>query len=177
MVVEAGSHDSYNVRVDGSGRLSKRNRTHLKPVQALDDAPFLPLASPSLFEDTAARPRAEPAQDPPPEPPRAQPPPPPPDDAAPSETGHDRSDPVTEAVPAGPPPREELPPAPLPTPRTPPRAPPPPPPTDERRYPVRRNRGVPPQRLVELCALAYKEGDHDLGDELLDCVAGLWRFQ
>ena len=31
VVVEAGSHDSYNVRVDGSGRLSKRNRTHLKP--------------------------------------------------------------------------------------------------------------------------------------------------
>ena len=32
VVVEVGEYDSYNVRLDGSGRLSKRTRTHLRPV-------------------------------------------------------------------------------------------------------------------------------------------------
>merc|ERR1711942_449832 len=59
VVVEAGEYDSYHVRLDGSGRLSKRNRTHLRPVQAHDDdnAAHFPLATLPDFIAQGARPR------------------------------------------------------------------------------------------------------------------------
>ena len=50
--MESGNHDDYVVKVDGSGRLSKRTRAHLRPVQVFDDVrpqqmPELPLVEPS----------------------------------------------------------------------------------------------------------------------------------
>ena len=87
VVVEVGTHDDYNVRLDGSGRLSKRNRTHLRPVQAHDDdAPHFPLATMPDFLAQGARPRTRAApvaeRDPPTvhlpmQTPEAAPPPPP----------------------------------------------------------------------------------------------------
>ena len=103
VVVEAGEFDSYNVRLDGSGRLSKRNRTHLRPVQAHDDddAAHFPLATLPDFIAQGARPRTRAApsaeRNPPPvrhqlaPTPEATPPPPP--------------DPVAENGPATPPTR------------------------------------------------------------------------
>ena len=37
-VMEMGDHNDYVIKVDGSGRLSKRTRTHLRPIQTYDDA-------------------------------------------------------------------------------------------------------------------------------------------
>ena len=49
--MESGNHDDYIVKVDGSGRLSKRTRAHLRPIQVYDDVrpqqmPELPLPGP-----------------------------------------------------------------------------------------------------------------------------------
>ena len=41
-IVEALRHRQYTIRLDGSGRLSRRNRVHLKPV--CDPSPTTPLA-------------------------------------------------------------------------------------------------------------------------------------
>merc|ERR1712082_186569 len=56
VVMESGDLDVYVVKVDGSGRLSKRTRAHLRPVQVYDDVrpqqmPELPLAGPPATDD------------------------------------------------------------------------------------------------------------------------------
>ena len=62
VVMESGAHDDYIVKVDGSGRLSKRTRTHLRPVQILDDTrpPLMPepavIRTPSTQPDNPAPP-------------------------------------------------------------------------------------------------------------------------
>ena len=136
VVVEAGSHDLYNVRLDGSGRLSKRNRTHLRPVQAHDDdaAPHFLLATLPDYIAQGARPRARappPAAEDVPAPP---PPPPPPEETAPSAP----QEPPPPARPPTPPPDAALTePAPDPPPATPPPAPAPAPAPAPRRNPQR----------------------------------------
>ena len=181
VVVEAGTHDSYNVRLDGSGRLSERNRTHLRPVQAHDDdAPHFPLASVPDFLAQGARPRTRAAPPVGREPPPAQhqpapmpetAPPPPPDPVA--ENG-----PATPPAPP-PPPRPPSPPAtdaaPAPTPPATPPPVPTPPPTAPRRNPPRERRA--PARLLEQCAVAYRDGDLELADDIIDCVIGMLRLQ
>ena len=181
VVVEVGTHDDYNVRLDGSGRLSKRNRTHLRPVQAHDDdAPHLPLATIPDFLAQGARPRTRTAppvdRDPPPAQQRPTPmpgtaPPPPPDPVA-------ENDPVAPPTPP-PPPRLPSPPAtnaaPAPTPPSTPPPVPTPPPTAPRRNPPRERRA--PARLLEQCAVAYHSGDLELADDIIDCVVGMLRLQ
>ena len=54
--MESGDHDDYIVKVDGSGRLSKRTRAHLRPIQVYDDVrpqqmPELPLPGPPATDD------------------------------------------------------------------------------------------------------------------------------
>ena len=54
--MESGNHDDYIVKVDGSGRLSKRTRAHLRPIQVYDDVrpqrmPELPLPGPPAADD------------------------------------------------------------------------------------------------------------------------------
>ena len=54
--MELGDHDDYVIKVDGSGRLSKRTRAHLRPVQVYDNVrpqqmPELPLVGPAATGD------------------------------------------------------------------------------------------------------------------------------
>ena len=56
--MESGAHDDYVVKVDGSGRLSKRTRAHLRPIQVFDSVrpqqmPELPLIGPSAPAEEA----------------------------------------------------------------------------------------------------------------------------
>ena len=192
VVVEVGEYDSYNVRLDGSGRLTKRNRTHLRPVQAHDDdeAAHFPLATIPDYVAQGARPRtramtppveAEPAPDPPPQPPPA---------ATERPRATAPTPPPLVRLPTPPPDTAPLPPAPMlatpppavtpATPATPaasPSSPAPPVATAPapRRNPPRERRA--PARLLEHCAIAYKEGDFELADDIIDCVIGMLRFQ
>ena len=60
IVTEALAHRKYTVRLDGSGRLSRRNRTHLKPVVVL--APNTPVPPTSQPDPSApAPPTVQPA--------------------------------------------------------------------------------------------------------------------
>ena len=177
VVVEVGEYDSYSVRLDGSGRLSKRNRTHLRPVQAHDDddAAHFPLATLPDFIAQGARPRTRAAP-----PPAATPPTPPPDATV--------ALPLPDPLPATPPPAPAPTPPPDaavalplpdPLPATPPAAPAPTPAPEPapapRRNPPRDRRA--PQRLLEHCAVAYRNGDLELADDIIDCVVGMLRFQ
>ena len=174
-----GEYDSYSVRLDGSGRLTKRTRTHLRPVQAHDDdnAAHFPLATLPDFIAQGARPRTRAATPPvAAEPVPAAPPPPPP--MAAEEAPMPVLAPPPLAPPSTPPPNVVATP-PDPTPVTPP-PPPAPTPAPEpapapRRNPPRDRRA--PQRLLEHCAIAYRNGDLDLADDIIDCVVGMLRFQ
>ena len=39
MIMETGENDDYVVKLDGSGRLSKHTRRHLRHIRALDSVP------------------------------------------------------------------------------------------------------------------------------------------
>ena len=63
--MESGAHDDYVVKVDGSGRLSKRTRAHLRPIQVFDNVrpqqmPELPLVGPSDHAGEARTPPPQP---------------------------------------------------------------------------------------------------------------------
>ena len=63
--MESGTHDDYIVKVDGSGRLSKRTRAHLRPIQVFDNVrpqqmPELPLIGPSDPTEEAQTPPPQP---------------------------------------------------------------------------------------------------------------------
>ena len=46
-VIEALRHRQYSVRLDGSGRLSRRNRTHLKPISETPTSTLPPVVKPT----------------------------------------------------------------------------------------------------------------------------------
>ena len=181
VVVEAGTHDSYSVRLDGSGRLSKRNRTHLRPVQAHNDdaAPHLPLATLPNYVAQGARPRTRampPAEENEPAPALTPPPPPTPVAAEDAPTAPPTPPPVIDPPPILLPIAVGAPPAPDPPPATPPRVPElSAPAAAPRRNPPRERRA--PARLLEHCAVAYKEGDFELADDIINCVIGMLRLQ
>ena len=54
--MEIGDHDDYVVKVDGSGRLSKRTRTHLRPIQTFDNAEAPRMPEPLAGQEAAAPP-------------------------------------------------------------------------------------------------------------------------
>ena len=60
IVTEVLAHRQYTVRLDGSGRLSRRNRTHLKPVVV--PAPSTPVPPTSQPDSSApVPPKVQPA--------------------------------------------------------------------------------------------------------------------
>ena len=148
-----------------------------------DDAAHFPLATLPDFIAQGARPRTHAAT--PPvvaEPAPATPPPPPPMTAreAPMPA---RAPPPFVPPPTPPPNVVATPPDPAPVTPPPTPAPAPTPAPNQapepapapRRNPPRDRRA--PQRLLEHCAIAYRNGDLELADDIIDCVVGMLRFQ
>ena len=59
VVIESLGFDSYTVKVDGSGRVSKHNRRFLRPIRSYKDSLSPPVASERLREPMDAPPHLE----------------------------------------------------------------------------------------------------------------------